>query len=195
MLNPFSNHRVIREGLSTRGWVRHMPSGPPGRRPASLAMTIDVLRPDGSGYAVKDRWLVPGREAIAVGSELCLIVDREKQDLVAIDWVATRELHEAKSEELRRILPVGVPVPATKVREEAEIRGLVSPPPQVPEEQTPAEEAVGSAAATGETPEEEPDKPVEVDELVANLERLAALHASGELTDEEYIVVKRHLIT
>lgn len=148
-------------------------------------MTLDVERSDGVRYEVQDRWMVAGDEPVTVGSELAVLVDPERRGRIAIDWERTREIRRRKGEERRELLTVGVPVPVAKVHQEAEARGLIDPAPPVP------------AAVDGRAPEgEPPPQPLQRagDELIDRLERLAALHAAGALTDDEFTAVKRHLI-
>lgn len=247
MLNPFSSRKAIRQVEPARAWIRRMPSPPRGKGSKSVSMTIDVVRADGTHYHVQDRWMVPGDEPISVGSELQVLIDRDDRERIAIDWGATREVHQAKMEEQRRLLPLGVPVPAGKLTRQAETAGLLQQDPDPRSETaehrdpTPAEEAAGVARPVTMPPSAPtpalggvarppepgqaaaPAKPLVVgvprprgaarrsvpakakptvveprpadDELIERLERLSALHSAGELTDEEFAAVKRHLIS
>lgn len=199
MLNPFTNRKLARGGEPARAWVRLMPSPPRGGGARAVAMTLDVQRADGARYEVQDRWMVAGNEPIAVGSELSVLVDPERRSRLVIDWERTRRLQDERQEERRRLLPVGVPVPVAKIHQEAEERGLIDP---APAEREPAAVAAADvpapiAAANGAEPAFEPPTAPRrevADDLIDRLERLAALHAAGALTDDEFVAVKHQLI-
>lgn len=205
MLNPFSNRKVIRNGEPARAWVRRMPSPPRGANAQSVEMTLDVERANGFRFEVQDRWMVAAGEPISVGSELCVLVDPEDHDRVAIDWSGTRQVYREKTAERRRLLSAGVPVPVSKLKEVSDGRRAVA----VPLTQTPAEEAIGTTrrfAPVEEARRNHEKKSAvavaephaldtrEADELLSRLERLASLHAAGSLTDDEFAAVKRHLL-
>lgn len=199
MLNPFTNRKLARGGEPARAWVRRMPSPPRGGGARAVAMTLDVQRADGARYEVQDRWMVAGDEPIAVGSEIRVLVDPERRGRLVIDWDRTRQLHNEKQEERRRLLPVGVPVPVAKIHQEAEERGLIDPAPadRKPAAFTVAAVPAPVAAPNGAEPALEPPAAPRrevADDLIDRLERLAALHAAGALTDDEFAAVKRHLI-
>ncbi|MFN8150045.1 MAG: SHOCT domain-containing protein [Solirubrobacterales bacterium] len=177
-------------------------------------MTIDVERPGGRRYEIHDRWLVVGEQPISVGSELAVRVDRSHHRRVAIDWEATRQVYLERTAERGRRLATGVPVPVTRVKEILEQQGLEHPPapppervpgraaPQLPVDAKPAKPLTRGRDALLARPAEDPpetgdaggEATGEDDDLIARLERLAGLHESGALTDDEFHAVKAHLL-
>ena len=217
MLNPFTHRKVLRRGEPARAWVRQLRRRPRGKAPSSVPMTIDVERRGGRRYEIHDRWIVVGEQPISVGSELAVRVDRSHHRRVAIDWEATRRVYHERTAERGRRLTTGVPVPVTRVKEILEQQGLEHPPAPPPEpapvrptvDAKPAKPLTKGRGAPLAGPEDDPpgtggasgagavdDAGAESadDDLIARLERLAGLHESGALTDDEFHAVKAHLL-
>lgn len=160
-------------------------------------MTLAIERSGGERYEIRDRWRVTGTEPIGRGSDLCVQIDPDNRHKVAIDWERTRAEFHDDVDKRRKLMQIGVPVPTTSIRANAEKAGYepwtAGPKePEVPEAEqlltlAPAAEA---AAEAGEERDE-----VAQGDLIANLARLATLHETGALTDGEFEAAKQHVLT
>ena len=173
MLDPFIHRKVLNRGVPARAIVRAV-SAPEtdGGQSSQVAMTLTVELPGATPFEVEDRWMVSGTEPIGVGTELRVVVDPGDHRNVAIDWERSHPDYRRRSEVRRKVLAGGVPMPVPAVQD-----ALGAAPRPV---------AATSLASLEPAPEP--------NDLISKLERLAALHTAGSLTDGEFTAAKRHVL-
>lgn len=220
MLNPFSNRRLLRSGEPANARIVEMIDHAYTSTPSRVRMTLEIDRPGAPRYQVRDIWRVSGAEPIGRGSDICVVVDPEHRHRVAIDWSRTHAEYRDDIAKRRKLMSIGVPVPVSKLRADAEEVGyeLWAPDPEAPDrpaseelltvapngdgEREPAQptppetatsanaEAVQADAALADPPSASVDEP-----LIGSLERLVALRRAGELSDDEFEAAKRLVLT
>lgn len=204
MLNPFTNRKILKHGERAIATIVEMPSLENRTGPVNASMTLRIDSDDSAPYEVRDRWLVSGDEPLAVGDELHVAIDPENRFRVVIDWRLTREELNKHRHVVSRVTEPGIPVPVTKVRAAVEELdpdhfarrrpARVAPVPEpVPAEAVVAVPAAG-AFALSEAPPLDAPAVAAAESLADTLERLAALHGAGALTDGEFAAAKRHVL-
>ncbi len=204
MLNPFANRKILKRGDRAIATIVEMPSLENRTGPVNASMILRIDPDEGASYEVRDRWLVPGDEPLAVGDELHVAIDPENRFRVVIDWRRTREELNQHRHLVTRVTEPGIPVPVTKVRAAVEELdpdhfSRRHPARVVPVPEPVAAEPVAAApgASTYALPDFDPvDAPAAAaaESLADTLERLAALHGAGALTDGEFAAAKRHVL-
>ncbi|MEZ5156631.1 MAG: hypothetical protein R2718_11040 [Solirubrobacterales bacterium] len=208
MLNPFSNRKVLKRGERAIATVVDMPSLEGRTGPVHAAMVLRIDPCDSAPYEVSDRWLVNGDEGLAVGDQLHVAIDPRNRYRIAIDWSRTREELNPHRQVIRQVTEPGVPVPVTKVRAAVEELdpdhfarrrpARVAPVPEpVAADSLASVTDIAAAlapAADGPASEEASEETAAAEGLADTLERLAALHAAGALTDGEFAAAKRHVL-
>jgi hypothetical protein len=176
MLDPFIHRKILNRGVPARATVLAV-SAPEtgGGQSSQVAMTLTVELPGATPFEVQDRWIVSGTEPIGIGTELRVVVDPGDHRAVAIDWERSHPDYRRRSEVRRKVLAGGVPMPVPAVQDAlgADAGGGLLPD-------------ASSLASLEPSPEE--------GDLTSKLERLAALHSAGSLTDGEFAAAKRHVL-
>jgi hypothetical protein len=191
MLNPFTHKKVLRNGVPGRATIVERGALDRGGTSFNLPMTLQVHVDGLTPYEVEDQWMVKAKDAIGLSGWIPVRVDRERPERVAIDWDGVRANYEQSKAARRDALASGgAGVPgldadaAAQVQQALGAMGLnvdlsdatvVSHPPQ--------EITVGDMRGFGGG-----------DDTIGKLERLAALRASGALTDAEFEAQKRRLL-
>lgn len=173
MLDPFIHRKILNRGVPARAGVLAV-SAPEtgGGQSSQVAMTLSVELPGASPFEVQDRWIVSGTEPISAGTELRVVVDPGNHRNVAIDWERSHPDYRQRSEVRRKVLAGAVPMPVPAVQDALGAR---------------ANPAAATSLASLEPSPEDGD-------LISKLERLAALHSAGSLTDGEFAAAKRHVL-
>jgi hypothetical protein len=173
MIDPFIHRKILNRGVPARAAVRAVSTPETsGGQSSQVSMTLSVELPGAAPFEVQDRWIVSGTEPIGVGTELRVVVDPSDHLSVAIDWERSHPDYRQRSEVRRKVLAGGVPMPVPAVQDALGAR---------------AQPAAATSLASLEPSPEEGD-------LTSKLERLAALHVAGSLTDGEFAAAKRHVL-
>lgn len=199
MLNPFANRKILKRGERALATIVEVPSLENRSGPVNTSMVLRIDPCDAAPYEVRDRWLVPGDEPLVVGDELHVAIDPENRHRVVIDWRRTREELNKHRHVISRVTEPGIPVPVTKVRAAVEELDPDHFARRHPARVTPVPEPVPAGALAVAEPEEVAgpvDAPTvaAAESLADTLERLAALHRAGALTDGEFAAAKRHVL-
>ncbi len=206
MLNPFTNRKILKRGERALATIVAMPSLEAHTRPSNVQMILRVDPGEGAPFEVRDRWMVAANEKLAPGDELWVAIDPDNRHRVVIDWEQTRAELNPHHRVISRVTEPGIPQPVDKVRaavEEADpghFARLHPPRPvAVPEPvDEPADHFESDFSPAPEPPVATLDAPRAgaggAETLTDSLERLAALHAAGALTDGEFAAAKRHVL-
>ena len=176
MLDPFVHRKVLNRGEPARATVLAISAPETRARPSQVAMTLEIEPSAGPAYEVCDRWAVSGTEPIAEGSELRVVVDPGDRRRVAIDWERSHPDYRERTEARRKVMAGGIPRPVSAVRHAID-QQLGDVPVAPVAERMPA---INGASAQ---------------DMINRLERLAALHRSGDLTDGEFSAAKGHVLS
>ncbi len=178
MLDPFIHRKILNRGVPARADVLAI-SAPEigGGQSSQVAMTLSVQLPGANPFEVQDRWIVSGTEPIQPGTELRVVVDPGNHRNVAIDWERSHPDYRRRAAARRKVLAGAVPMPVSAVQDALAADHHVDRP----------QPAATSLASLEPSPDE--------NDLTSKLERLAALHSAGSLTDAEFTEAKRHVLT
>ena len=171
MLDPFIHRKILNRGVPARAIVAAV-SAPAidGGQPSQVMMSLSVELPGAAPFDVHDRWMVSGTEPVVEGMELRVVVDPGDHRNVAIDWERSHPDYRRRAEVRSKVLSGAVPMPVPAIQDAVD-----------------AVPAVPAPMASSE--------PGRVDgDLISKLERLAALHSVGSLTDAEFAAAKRHVL-
>jgi hypothetical protein len=192
MLNPFTHKKVLRNGAPGLATIVEMGALDRGATSFNLAMTLQVHVDGMTPYEIEDQWMVKAKDTIGLSGSIPVRVDRERPERVAIDWDGVRANYEqgrsARREALASGGTAGIPGLDAGASEQIEqalgAMGIdldlsnavvtTHPPQQID---------LGMLAGSGGA-----------DDAIGKLERLAALHASGALTDAEFAEQKRRVL-
>jgi hypothetical protein len=133
-------------------------------------MTLQVHVEGRTPYEVEDQWMVKAKDTVALSGWIPVRVDSDDPERVAIDWDGVREQYERGKGALAGVDP-GALAQAEQALSAMGINVDLS-------------DAV--VTTYGAPPAEE--------DAISKLERLAALHAGGALTDEEFAEQKRRVL-
>ena len=176
MLDPFVHRKILNRGEPARATVLAISAPETRSRPSQVAMTLEIEPPGGPVYEVCDRWAVSGTEPIAEGSELRVVIDPGDRRRVAIDWERSHPDYRELTDVRRKVMAGGIARPVPAVRDAIDQR-LAERGARIP--------AVGNKPATNGA---------NAQDIITRLERLAALHRSGALTDGEFSAAKHHVL-
>ena len=220
MVNPFVHRKILRNGEEGRAVIMEMDQPEGGRQSSNCWMSLEVSADGVEPYRVRDQWMISGVEPVKVGSELVVRIDPADRDRVAIDWKRVRADASLRADRRREVLEATLsgPVPVPAAREALGITGpapAASPatielgeevaavsgrdaaaPPPNPKQQRRSQRRPGPeppSRASTTKPRQEAPQPV-ADDMIERLERLAALHGAGALTDGEFTVAKAHVL-
>jgi hypothetical protein len=180
MLNPLTHRKVLRKGVPGRATIVEMGALNRGSTSFNLAMTLQVHVAGRTPYEVEDQWMVKAKDTIGLSGWITVRVHPDDPEKVAIDWDGVRAKYEQEKADRRAAL-------AARDGTMAEV-----------------EQALGAmginldlsnATVTTHPPQEISFGPAgDGDDTIGKLERLAALHASGAITDEEFAEQKRWIL-
>ncbi len=186
MLNPFTHKKVLRNGVPGRATIVEMGALDRGGTSFNLPMTLQVHVEGMAPYEVEDQWMVKAKDTIGLSGWIPVRVDRERPERVAIDWDGVRASYEESKAARREALASGG-VSGLDADTSAQVQQALG--------------AMGinldlsNATVTSYQPQE-----IDLgtsgggDDTISKLERLAALRASGALTDAEFEEQKRRLL-
>lgn len=181
MLNPFVHRRVLKTGIAGKARVASFRM-PRGIANENIPMTLEVYVEGRAPYLVEGQWWLNRKDRIGSGLELPVRVDRDDPDKVAIDWKAARELRAKERAEYERALASRQVVDSGQAMAEPfGAGGLADIASQF-------FDSAPSGAGEGEGAQVDPEDPL------SKLERLAELHRSGALSDEEFAAKKAELL-
>jgi hypothetical protein len=192
MLNPFTHKKVLRNGVHGRATIVEMGALDRGGTSFNLPMTLQVHVDGMAPYEIEDQWMVKAKDTVGLSGWIPVRVDRERPERVAIDWDGVRANYEQSKAARREALASGGGA--------AGISGLDA---DTSEQVQQALGAMGinvdlSNATVTTYPPQEIDLGAlsggVADDTISKLERLAALRASGALTDAEFEAQKRRLL-
>jgi hypothetical protein len=187
MLNPFTHKKVLRNGVPGRATIVEMGALDRGGTSFNLPMTLQVHVDGMTPYEVEDQWMVKARDTVGLSGWIPVRVDRERPERVAIDWDGVRANYEADKAARRDALASGGGIAGLDADVSAQLQQtlgamgidlsdatVTAHPPQ--------EITLGGFGGGGQ------------DDTIGKLERLAALRASGVLTDAEFEEQKRRIL-
>jgi hypothetical protein len=197
MLNPLAHRRVLKKGIPGRATIIEMGTMARGATTFNLPMTLQVHVESLPPYEVEGQWWVKAKDGAALTSgPLAVRVDPDDHQQVAIDWETVRREHAERKHARQEALAAGGAVPIVNISDPQVID--ISGGDLAGAEQTlrqlgidiDLENAIASAIAGQDAGAGAAGE----DETIAKLERLAALRASGALTEEEFAEQKRRIL-
>jgi hypothetical protein len=193
MLNPLTHRKILKKGMPGRATIVEMGALDRGGTSFNLPMTLQVHVEGITPYEVEDQWMVKAKDTVGLSGTIPVMVDREHQDKVAIDWEGVRAQYEQEKAARQQALASGGIGGATVTIGEGEVIDA-SANPQLAEQLSQALGQIGittdpqQAAGSGS---QEADAG---DDTLSQLERLSALRASGALTEDEFEQQKRRIL-
>jgi hypothetical protein len=202
VLNPFTHRKLLKRGMPGRATIVERGTLDRGGTSFNLPMTLQVHVEGVPPYEVEDQWMVKAKDAIGLSSgSIPVKVDPDDHTKVAIDWDTVREeyeQHKAARQEalssgqgLGANITIGQPVEinlagdgdtAEQIQRTLGQLGFGADVQQQVQAALDQQAAfTGGGGAAG-------------DDTIARLERLAALRASGVLTEEEFEEQKRRVL-
>jgi hypothetical protein len=187
MLNPFTHKKVLRNGVPGRATIVEMGALDRGGTSFNLPMTLQVHVEGMPPYEIEDQWMVKAKDAIGLSGWIPVRVDRGRPERVAIDWEGVRANYEQGKAARREALASGAGVPGLDADTSAQVQqalgamGINVDLANATVTSYPPQQITLGGASGG-------------DDTIGKLERLAALRASGALTDAEFEEQKRRLL-
>jgi hypothetical protein len=185
VLNPFSHRKVLKKGRAGRATIVSMGALDRGATSFNLPMTLHVYVEGLTPYEVQDQWMVKAKDCVALSGSIPVKVDPEDQQRVAIDWDTLRGEYAQEEEARRAALAQSGPVGPGFTTGEPQVIDLTANPEAAAQvQQTLGQMGISfeQLAAAGD------------DDPISQLERLAALRASGALTEAEFAEQKRRIL-
>jgi hypothetical protein len=192
MLNPFTHKKVLRNGAPGRATIVERGALDRGATSFNLAMTLQVHVDGMTPYEVEDQWMVKAKDTIGLSGWIPVRVDRERPERVAIDWDGVRANYEQGKSARREALTSGGTGgisgldagTSEQIEQALGAMGINLDLSDAVVTTHPAQAlGLGMLAGAGGG-----------DDTIGKLERLAALHASGALTDAEFEQQKRRVL-
>jgi hypothetical protein len=192
MLNPFSHRKILKKGLPGRATIVEMGALDRGGTSFNLPMTLQVFVEGITPYEVEDQWMVKAKDTVALSGSIPVKVDPDEHDNVAIDWDAVREEYDQGVAARREALASGGMPPGVNITVgEPQVIDLGGDPAAMEQLQ----QVLGQLGIDADqVVAEPPGAGSESDDTLSKLERLAALRASGALTDAEFEEQKRRIL-
>ena len=184
MLNPLTHRRILRKGVPGRATIVERGALDRGGTSFNLPMTLQVHVEGRTPYEVEDQWMVKAKDTIGLDGWIPVRVDADDPQRVAIDWDGVRANYEREKAARREALAAGGPAgddAMAQVEQALGAMGINLDLSNATVTTHPPQEISFGAASDG-------------DDTISKLERLAALHASGALTDEEFADQKRRIL-
>jgi hypothetical protein len=222
MINPFTHRKILKKGLPGRATIVAMSMPDRGASSQNIAMTLQVHVEGITPYEVEDQWMVSSKDTLGFGMELPVKVDQKDHDKVAIDWEQAREEHEQTTAARREALASGGGMgdgaqgaaPVIDMQNDPELRHKIEqvlgrkltpgstetiaendPALQMRIMQVVQEHAAQKAAGSGASGFGSAFGAGDAEgEKIAQIERLAALKASGALSEEEFEKEKQKIL-
>jgi len=223
VINPFTHRKILKKGMPGRATIVEMSMPHSGASSQNIAMTLQVHVEGLTPYEVEDQWMVSSKDTLGFGLSLPVKVDQKDQNKVAIDWEQARAEDEQQTAARREALASGGgaggaaqgATPVIDMQNDPELRHKIEqilgrkltpgstetiaendPALQMRIMQVVQEHAAQKAAGAGGSgfasdavgggdPE---------GERIAQLERLAALKASGALSETEFEAEKKKIL-
>jgi Short C-terminal domain len=200
MINPFTHRKILKRGRPGRAMIVTMGALDRGATSFNLPMTLQVYVDGITPYEVEDQWMVKAKDTVALSGWIPVKVDPDEPEKVAIDWEPLRERYEQEKAARREALAHGNGFTDANVTiAEPTVINLDAGDAQGADQiqQMLASMGFGAdvqqqAAAAFEQAQAQPADGG--DDVIGKLERLAALRASGALTDAEFEAQKRRLL-
>jgi hypothetical protein len=201
MINPFTHRKLLKRGRPGRAMIVEMGALDRGGTSFNLPMTLQVHVEGITPYEVEDQWMVKAKDTVALSGWIPVKVDPDEPEKVAIDWEPLRERYEQEKAARRDALAQGHAFTGANVTiGEPTVINLNGDPQGADQiQQMLASMGFGAdvqqqAAAAYEQATAQPAPEPDDDDVIGKLERLAALRASGALTDAEFEQQKRRLL-
>jgi Short C-terminal domain len=194
MLNPFTNRRILKNGVEARATIVDMPVLDGGPKPVNVAMVLRIDRAGEHPYEIRDHFMISGDEGLEIDDVIHVAVDRGNPHRLVIDWDKTRDAIDRRQTAVNQVMEPGVPLPVTRVRDAIE---EVDPGHFERRRTQLAEPAANGSAPMDDEVDGRHDGSLPAsaaEDLTSALERLAALHAAGALTDGEFAAAKSHVL-
>jgi hypothetical protein len=208
MLNPLTHRKVLKKGVPGKATIVSMGALDRGGTSFNLPMTLQVYVEGWTPYEVQDQWMVKAKDTIALSGWIPVKVDPDERDKVAIEWDALREQHAQNEAARRQALAASGPVTNLDALGGADVT-FQSQEIDLTQNPEAAEQVMqmlgqmglsdanvvfeGQPRQPGQAPAAPSAAPAN-DDPIARLERLAALKASGVLTEEEFQQQKRRIL-
>jgi Short C-terminal domain len=198
MLNPLTHRKVLRKGVPGKATIVSRGALDRGGTTFNLPMTLQVYVEGWTPYEVEDQWMVKAKDTITLSGWIPVRVDPDERDKVAIDWETLRERHEQEEAARRQALAASGPVTnleavgGPNVTFESQEIDLTQNP-EAAEQVMQMLGLSGAQVSFEQAPAASPQPASE--DPIARLERLAALKASGVLTEEEFQQQKRRILS
>jgi hypothetical protein len=186
MLNPLTHRKILRKGVPARATIVEMGALDRDGTSFNLPLTLQVHVAGRTPYEVEDQWMVKAKDAVGLSGSIPVRVDAGDPQRVAIDWDGVRAQYEQTKTARREAL-----ASAGQARGTGADAGALAQ----------AEQALAAMGVkldlSGATVARFGAMPAAAggDDPIAKLERLAALHASGALTDEEFEEQKQRVLS
>jgi hypothetical protein len=196
VLNPLTHRKVLKKGKPGRATIVTMGALDRGATSFNLPMTLHVYVEGWTPYEMHDQWMVKAKDTVALSGSIPVKVDPDDQQKVAIDWDTLRAEHEQEAAARRQALAQGGVVGPNVTVGEPQVIDLSANPQAAAQVQQmlgqlginveqadvgAADAGAAQAGAAGDDP-------------ISKLERLAALRASGALTEAEFEEQKRRIL-
>ena len=188
VLNPFKERKILKKGIPGQATIQALATPAPGANDQPLLMTLHVFVEGMAPYEVDDQWVARKPVTLGWGMVIPVKVSPDDPQQVAVDWKALAAQQAAEGEQRREQLaamgpvgPEGIAAPTgtqtIDLRDDPEKR----------------QEVLDALAVKGiEVPDR--DNRGASDDVLTQLERLAALRDSGALTESEFRAQKRRLL-
>jgi hypothetical protein len=174
VLNPFTHRKVLKRGMPGRATIVERGALNRGGTSFNLSMTLQVHVDGITPYEVEDQWMVKAKDTIGLDGSIPVKVDPDDHAKVAIDWDGVRREYEEEKAARQEALAHG----GFTIGEPVEIN--------LSGDSAAAQQILSQLGLGGVAPAQ--------DDTIARLERLAALRASGVLTEEEFEAQKRRVL-
>jgi hypothetical protein len=199
VLNPLTHRKVLKRGMPGRATIVERGALNRGGTSFNLSMTLQVHVEGITPYEVEDQWMVKAKDTIGLDGSIPVKVDPDDHHKVAIDWDGVRREYEEEKAARQQALAQGQGFgPNITIGQPVEINvaGDADTAEQIQRTlgqlgfgadiQQQVQEALAQQMGAAAEPAQ--------DDTIARLERLAALRASGVLTEEEFEAQKRRVL-
>jgi Short C-terminal domain len=191
VLNPFTHRKVLKNGVPGQATIVEMGALDRDSTMFNLPMTLQVHVEGWTPYEVEGQWMVSAKDTVGLSGAIPVKVDPDEHDKVAIDWDGVRANYEQHVAARQQALAQGG-LGGLGALGGANVIDL-SDNPDAAAQVMQALGLGGADVGFGQPPAGQ-QPPSADDDPIARLERLAALKASGVLTEEEFQQQKRRIL-